>query len=272
MSLVNIKEVHRKLLPSQHSQLQLAALKMEMEKLEQLRQQCEDLENKNVEQLTTLLSNVEKFKKHAKNPLLKAQVAIGNNPLSLLVSFFPVVAVTTYLGMIAGFAVGAPHENVMPIAGGIIGLVGPIAVGVSCILTAEKYEEKAKSSAHGELFRLLPKFEPSSNSQLNTCIQQLYQLGSDEKIPGPFWKQCVILLREIHLAHKKLQSQHDCVEQKRENLIANDPQTIHALESQSFAQRHQNFAKVNVESTQDIQEQNAKGDSVKKPSANPIKI
>lgn len=271
MSLANIKQMHQKAYNPQHPQLQLAALKMEMEKLEQLRQQWEDVENKNLEKLTTVLSNVEQFKKHAKNPLLKAQVAIGNNPL-LLMSFFPVVAVTTYLGTIAGFSIGTSPMNVLPIAGGIIGLVGPIAAGVSCILTAEKYEEQAKCDAHGELFRLLPKLASSSNPQLNTCMQQLYQLGSDEKIPGPFWQQCVMLLREIHLAHKKFQSQHDRVEQKREDLIENDPQTLHTLENQSFAQRHQNFVKVNVESTQDIQEQSANGESLKNPSTSAIKI
>lgn len=275
MSLANIKQMYQQAYNPQHPQLQLAALKMEMDKLEQLRQQWEDVENKNVEQLTTLLSNVEKFKKRTNNPILKAQVAIGkymDNNMWLWVGLGPVMVGTACMGLVAGFAMGGHQLNMMPFVGSIVGFSAPMAAGLSCVLTAEKYEEKAKSDAHSELFRLLPKLASSSNPQLNTCMQQLYQLGSDEKIPGPFWQQCVMLLREIHLAHKKFQSQHDRVEQKREDLIENDPQTLHTLKNQSFAQRHQNFVKVNVESTQDIQEQSANGESVKNPSTSAIKI
>lgn len=270
MSLVNIKNVHQKLFPSQHSQLQVAALKMEMEKLEQLRNQWENLENKNVEKLTNVLSNVEKLKKRTKSPMFKAQVAISeflwNNPLAL-VGLIPVMMATVSLGVIAGFAVGGPQVNVMPFVGGAIGLSGPIAVGVSCLLTAEKYEEKTKAATHVELFQLLPKLASNPNPQLNTCMQQLYHLGADEKIPGPFWQQCVILLREIHCASDEFQSQQNRVEQEREKLIKNDPQTAQAFENQSFIQRHQKFVKVNVESKQDIQK-----DSVKQTSVNAVKI
>ena len=251
MSMLNIKNVHQKLFPSEQSKLQFAALKMEAEKTDQLRVKCEEIENKNVEKLATLLSNVGKFKKHTKKPLVKAQVAIGefmeNEPLAW-VGLFPVIMITGYVGMVAGFAVGGQQVNVMPFIGGLLGLVGPIAVGVSCLLTAEKYEEKPKSTAHRELFELLPEIASSANPQLSTCMQQLYHLGSDEKIPGPFWKQCLTLLRQIHLAAKEFKFQQNHFEHKLGDAGHNDPQVYQAFEShKSFAQRYQDFVEVETQ-------------------------
>lgn len=275
MSLANIKKVHQQCFPQQSPQLQWAALKMEMNKTEQLRKQLEDVERKNVEKLTALLSNVDKFKKRTNNPLFKGHAALGgfmnNHPLGFVVLFGGLMAAGA-VGMVAGYMV-EPQLQLISAIGGATGVLGAGSVGILCMSTAEKYKETTRCAVHRELFELLPKLSSKPHSQLNTCMQQLYNLGADRKIPGPFWKECVTLLRQIQLASHNLQLQQKHLEQQIEKMTERDPQADQAFENlKSFAQRHQKFVEVNVEPTQDIQEESSRGDNVKKASANAIKI
>lgn len=231
---------------------------MEVDKAEQLRKQWEDIESKNVEKLTTLLLNVEKVKKRTATPLFKGQAAVGqfinNHPLGFVVLFGGLITAGT-LGVAAGYMV-EPQLQLMSAMGGVIGVLGAFPVGVSCMSTAEKYKETTKSAVHSELFQLLPKLASNLTPQLNACIQQLYYLGADEKIPGPFWKQCLTLLRQIENSASQFQVQQKHVEQQLEKMAERDPQSDQAFESlKSFAQRHQNFVEVKVQSpNEDVKE------------------
>lgn len=241
------------LAPIQSNTLQFAALKMEADKAEQLRAQWKEIENKNVEKLTALLSNVEKIKQRTNSPVFKARFAVGdyiNNAILGFPMFFVGGVLTGFIGGAAGYMIsqGSLTTAVMPAIGGFVGTVVALSVGFSCQSTAEKYVESKKIAAHRELFEVLPRLASSTNSHLKSCMQQLYHLGADEKIPAPFWKQCLTLLRQIEMAANNFNAQQDHVKQQLEKMSARDPQADQALESlKSFAQRHQNFVEVKVE-------------------------
>ena len=266
MSFANLAQLH----PSQHDQLKLAALKMEMDKAEQLRQKWEDLENKNVEQLTALLSNVEQFKKRGNSRLCKTQVVVGDFLFENLWGLVVLAAGTgavACLGAAVGHQIAPPGDTtITPTITGFVAMAGSFLTGFSCIKTAEKYKESEKVDQRKRLFELLPKFTNSSNSQLNACMQQLYHLGSDEKIPAPFWRRCVTLFKQIDKSVNEFWEQHNRVERQREELNESDLQATQPLEIQTFAQRHQQFVEVSVEATK------AGQDTMKKTSGNIIKI
>ena len=267
MSVANLTN-----LKASQSAMQMAALKMEADKADQLRVKWEEIENKNVEKLATLLSNVEKITKRANSSLCKAQVFVGdrvfNSFLGMGLAGASVMA-ASYGGIVLGQVFAQSAGNLAPLLGGCIGIIGVISVGVYCVTTADKYEESIKKSAHSQLFQLLRQFADSTNPQLNTCIQQLYNLGADQNIPGPFWKQCITLLQPIETAAKEFKFQQNHFEHKIADASHNDPQVYQAFEShKSFAQRHQDFVEVKVESTKE----DAKENVVVQPISQTIKI
>lgn len=268
MSLANLTQLH----PSHHSKLQFAALEMERGKAEKLRAAWEQIESTNTEKLEKLLSNVEKITQRANSPLCKAQVRIGDfifNTMPGLFGGFCVAPFTAgYLAYNFGHAVS--QQPLIPAIAGAVGVVGTISVGIYCVAMADKYEKTNAVHTHNELFRLITELSDSTNPKLHACMQQLYKLGADDKIPVPFWKRCASLLRQIESSASAFKAQQKHFDRQREKLNEIDPQVQLDFESvKSFAQRHENFVKV---ATQKEDVKDVKKDVGVKTMPNIIKI
>lgn len=232
------------------SEVQRAAVQMEMEKAKQLHATWERVETTNTEKLATLLSNVEKITSRANSPLCKAQVRAGDfifNTVPGLVGGFVLAPLAAcYLGVYVGQMVS--QQPLTPFIGGAMGLMGIISVGFSCTVKAKKYDESDKKAQHIKLFQLLPKVSNSSNPKLNACIQQLYHCGANEKIPGLFWKCCHTMLQEISQSSEAYIIQQQRAHNRLEELNEISVQDQH---SKSFTELHQKFVDVKVDMAQE---------------------
>lgn len=243
MSLANLHKLHP-------SEVQRAAVQMEMEQASQFRATWERVENTNTEKLEKLLSNVEKITQRANSPLCKAQVRAGNFIYDTFpgliggVGLAPLGAI--YLGIYLGKMVS--QQPLIPLLGGVIGAISVVSVGVSCGIMASKYDESDKKARHIKLFQLLPELSNSHNPKLNACIQNLYHLGTNEAIPGLFWERCHTLLQEISQSSTAYTIQQQRANNRLEEFNEISLQEQH---SKSFTQRHQKFVEVKIEVAQE---------------------
>ena len=247
MSLANIHKVINKLHPSE---VQRAAVQMEMDQANQFRATWERVENTNTEKLEKLLSNVKKITQRANSPVCKAQVRandfIFNTLPGFALGFMLAPFGASCLGLYAGKMVS--QQPLIPLLGGVIGAIGVISVGVACAVTASKYDESDKKAQHTKLFRLLPELSDTSNPKLNTCIQKLYHIGANEAIPGLFWERCHTLLEEISQSSKAYTIQQQRAHNRLEEF---NEISLQEQQSKSFTQRHQNFVDVKMEVAQE---------------------
>lgn len=250
------------------AKLQFAALKMEADKADQLRAQWEAIESKNTGKLKLLVDKVEKFKKRTESRVFKSRLAvsrvIGSDYGQMGLFVGSIVATALVVGLSR-----TQNVNDFVVAGVALatmsGSIGVLLDGFSLGRTARQYSKNNQINSRNEVFNSIKK-QTSSNKELNTCMEQLYTLGTDDKIPAPFWSQCGKLLEEITKAHTKYTLQQRQVKNLLEEISERNPQADQSIENlKSFAARHDVFVAVKSAQEQDVQVQQpiSKNQSIK---------
>lgn len=233
--------------------LEFAALKMEADKADQLRAQWEAIESGNTEKLSLLLADVETFKKRTDSRVFKTKLSVGQWINSDAGEMWSMAASILIPIAILGVGVAAiPNPNdVMMVSGAFLPVAGSIGMawgGMALGETAKQYSKNNQIKHRNEVFNSIDNLTSSTNEKLHMCMQQLYALASDEKIPAPFWEQCQNLLHPIVVSANAYALQQQGVKNGLEKLAASQPEPTVV---ESFSARHANFVAVQTKSLEE---------------------